>query len=106
MTTNGTTNTIYLDQGGAARIVTPSGNTVPGTWQAANGQLCLSNGRRRNAVPYNGAVPGGSAADPDQLVQLDLDLARAGDQPGAGPGPEGRTRALSRLNSITIRGCA
>jgi hypothetical protein len=54
VTTNGTTNTIYFDQGGAARMVTPSGNTVPGTWQAANGQLCLSNGSAQECWPYNG----------------------------------------------------
>ena len=29
VTTNGVTNTVYLDPGGAARIVTPGGNTVP-----------------------------------------------------------------------------
>ena len=28
VTTNGTTNTIYLDQGGAARLITPAGNTL------------------------------------------------------------------------------
>lgn len=54
VTTNGTTNTIYLDQGGAARMITPAGNTVPGTWQAANGQLCLSNGSAQECFPYNG----------------------------------------------------
>jgi hypothetical protein len=54
VTTNGTTNTIYFDQGGAARMVTPSGNTVPGTWQAANDQLCLSNGSAQECWPYNG----------------------------------------------------
>lgn len=54
VTTNGTTNTIYLDQGGAARMVTPGGNTIPGTWQAANGQLCLSNGSAQECWPYNG----------------------------------------------------
>ena len=32
VTTNGVSNTVYLDQGGAARIMTPAGNTVNGTW--------------------------------------------------------------------------
>lgn len=59
VTTNGTTNTIYLDQGGAARLVTPSGNTLPGTWQAANGQLCLSNGSAQECFPYNGPFQAG-----------------------------------------------
>jgi hypothetical protein len=59
VTTNGTTNTIYLDQGGAARLVTPAGNTVPGTWQAANGQLCLSNGSAQECFPYSGPFQAG-----------------------------------------------
>jgi hypothetical protein len=52
VTTNGVTNTVYLDAGGAARIVTPGGNTVPGTWTAANGQLCLNNGSAQECWPY------------------------------------------------------
>jgi hypothetical protein len=59
VTTNGTTNTVYLDQGGAARMITPGGNTVPGTWQAANGQLCLSNGSAQECWPYNGPFQAG-----------------------------------------------
>jgi hypothetical protein len=52
VTTNGTTNTLYLDPGGTLRIMTPGGNTVPGTWTAANGQLCISNGTAQECVPY------------------------------------------------------
>ena len=52
VTTNGITNTVYLDPGGAARIVSPAGNTVPGTWTAANGQLCLSAGGPQECWPY------------------------------------------------------
>ena len=52
VTTNGVTNTVLLDQGGAARITTPSGNTVNGTWTAANGRLCLSNGAAQECWPY------------------------------------------------------
>jgi hypothetical protein len=52
VTTNGVTNTVYLDAGGSARIVTPGGNTIPATWTAANGQLCLSNGAAQECVPY------------------------------------------------------
>jgi hypothetical protein len=59
VTTNGTTNTIYLDQGGTARIITPAGNTLPGTWQAANGQLCLNNGTAQECWPYNGPFQAG-----------------------------------------------
>src|SRR3982750_3600511 len=52
VTTNGVTNTVYLDAGGTARIMTPAGNTIPGTWTAANGQLCLSNGTTQECWPY------------------------------------------------------
>ena len=52
VTTNGTTNTVYLDPGGQLRIVTPGGNTVPGTWTAASGQLCMGVGGARECVPY------------------------------------------------------
>ena len=52
VTTNGVTNTVYLDAGGSARIMTPAGNTVPGTWTAANGQLCLNNGTAQECWPY------------------------------------------------------
>lgn len=52
VTTNGVTNTVYLDAGGAARIITPGGNTVAGTWTAANGQLCLNNGAAQECWPY------------------------------------------------------
>jgi len=52
VTTNGVTNTVYFDAGGTARIVTPGGNNVPGTWTAANGQLCLSSGAAQECWPY------------------------------------------------------
>ena len=52
VTTNGTTNTVYLDPGGQLRIMTPGGNTIPGTWTAANGQLCLGVGGANECVPY------------------------------------------------------
>ena len=40
--TNGVVNTITFNPGGSASIATPGGNVVPGTWSAANGQLCLN----------------------------------------------------------------
>jgi hypothetical protein len=60
VTTNGTTNTIYLDPGGQLRIMTPGGNTVPGTWTAANGQLCLGVGGAQECVPYTSAFQPGA----------------------------------------------
>jgi hypothetical protein len=59
VTTNGTTNTIYLDPGGSLRIITPGGNTVPGTWSAANGQLCLGANGAQECVPYSGPFMAG-----------------------------------------------
>ena len=59
VTTNGVTNTVYLDAGGSARIVTAGGNTVPGTWSAASGQLCLSTGAAQECWPYASAFQAG-----------------------------------------------
>ena len=52
VTTNGVTNTVYLDPGGGARIVTPGGNVIPANWTAANGQLCLATGAAQECFPY------------------------------------------------------
>ena len=60
VTTNGTTNTVYLDPGGQLRIMTPGGNTVPGTWTAASGQLCLSAGGAQECVPYTAPFQAGT----------------------------------------------
>lgn len=63
--TNGVVNTVYFDEGGAARIMTPSGNTVPGRWTAANEQLCLDIGTGpAECWPYR------SAFQPGQNVTL------------------------------------
>ena len=50
--TNGVTNTVFFDPGGVARIQTPGGNLVPGTWTAAGGQLCLTTGAAQECWPY------------------------------------------------------
>lgn len=58
--TNGTVNTVYFDQGGAARIMTPSGNSVPGRWSVANQQLCLDIGTGpAECWPYRSAFQAG-----------------------------------------------
>ena len=59
VTTNGVTNTVYLDAGGAARIVSPAGNQVPANWSAANGQLCLNTGAAQECWPYNAPFQAG-----------------------------------------------
>lgn len=50
--TNGVTNTVFFDPGGVARIQTPGGNMVPGTWAASNGRLCLTTGAAQECWPY------------------------------------------------------
>ena len=58
--TNGTANTVYFDQGGAARIMTPNGTSVPGRWTAANQQLCLDIGTgNAECWPYRSAFQAG-----------------------------------------------
>ena len=62
--TNGVVNTVHFDAGGSARIVSPNGTVVPGTWSAANGQLCLAAGGGQECWPYTQAFLAG------QSVQL------------------------------------
>jgi hypothetical protein len=52
VTTNGVTNIVTLSPGGQAAIATPAGHVVNGTWTAANGQMCLSNGTAQECWPY------------------------------------------------------
>jgi len=59
VTTNGITNTVTLSPGGQATITSPGGTVVNGTWTAANGQLCLSNGAAQECWPYNGPFQAG-----------------------------------------------
>ena len=59
--TNGVVNTVYFDQGGVARITTPSGTEVPGRWSAANQQLCLEVGAGTSECwPYRTAFQQGT----------------------------------------------
>lgn len=58
--TNGVVNTVYFDPGGAARIMTPSGTSVPGRWSTANSQLCLDIGTGpAECWPYRSAFQAG-----------------------------------------------
>jgi hypothetical protein len=61
VTTNGVVNTVYFDPGGAARIVSARGTTMPATWSAANGSLCLSTGGAQECWPYMRAFQPGQA---------------------------------------------
>ena len=59
VTTNGVTNVVTLGPGGQATITSPAGRVVNGTWTAANGQLCLSNGTAQECWPYAGPFQAG-----------------------------------------------
>src|SRR4028119_94460 len=62
--TNGVVNTIYFDPGGSARIITPGGSVVQGTWSAASSQLCLQTGGGQECWPYQSAFQSGEAVTP------------------------------------------
>lgn len=62
-TQTGTINTIYFEPGGVARIVSPSGTEVQGTWSVANGSLCLGAGTARECFPYQNAFQTGRAVN-------------------------------------------
>jgi len=90
VTTNGVTNTVYLDAGGAARIMTPGGNTIPGTWTAANGQLCLNNGTAQECWPYASPFQAGQPVTlTSSCGQSSSWLASATNAPPPPPGQRG-----------------
>jgi hypothetical protein len=60
VTTNGVSNTVYLDPGGTARILTPSGSTVPANWSATSGQLCLTKAGAQECWPYSAPFRAGT----------------------------------------------
>lgn len=90
VTTNGVTNTIYLDPGGVARIVTPGGNTVTGSWTAANGQLCLTNGAATECWPYASPFQAGQPLTLTSNCGTSTWLASATNSPAPTPGERGR----------------
>ncbi|RST30796.1 hypothetical protein HMF7854_08055 [Sphingomonas ginkgonis] len=52
VTEGGVTNTVMLQPGGTAQIMSPGGTTVNGTWSVANGQLCLGANGAQECYPY------------------------------------------------------
>ena len=90
VTTNGVTNTVYLDPGGVARIVTPGGNTVTGSWTAANGQLCLTNGPATECWPYASPFQAGQPITLTSNCGTSTWLASATNAPMPSPGERGR----------------
>jgi len=59
VTTNGVTNTVTLNPGGQAQILTPSGRPIAATWTTSSGQLCLGNGAAQECYPYNAPFQAG-----------------------------------------------
>jgi hypothetical protein len=51
--TNGVVNNITFNPDGTAVIMTPTGTSVPGTWSAAAGQLCLNAMGGQECWPYS-----------------------------------------------------
>ena len=51
--TNGVMNTIYFDPGGVARIQSPGGDIVPGTWSVSGNNLCLTAGGAQECWSYS-----------------------------------------------------
>jgi hypothetical protein len=90
VTTNGVTNTVYLDPGGAARVLTPAGNTVPGNWSIANGQLCLSAAGAQECWPYAAPFQAGQPLTlASSCNQSSTWLAQATNTPPPPPGQGG-----------------
>ena len=80
--TSGVTNNLYFGADGTATITTPSGTTVPGTWSAAGGQLCLSANGGQECWPYSSPFqPGQQMAMTSNCQQVSTFLAQSTNSP-------------------------
>jgi hypothetical protein len=59
--TNGVANTIHFDQGGVARVVTPQGTVIPGTWTSSASGLCLNANGAQECWSYAAPLSAGQA---------------------------------------------
>ncbi len=90
VTTNGVANTVTLMPGGQATITTPGGAVHNGTWTAANGQLCLSNGAAQECWPYAGPFqPGAPTTLTSSCNATSTWLAQSTNQPPPSQGQKG-----------------
>ena len=89
--TNGVVNTVYFDQGGVARIATPSGRQVQGRWSAANQQLCLEfPSANPECWPYQSAFQAGQAVTLTSTCQVTSQwVANNTNQPMSAPARQG-----------------
>jgi hypothetical protein len=79
--TNGVTNTIYFDQGGAARIVSPGGNVVNATWTTNGQQLCLNTGAANECWSYTQAFQAGQNVSMTSSCGTSMWMANATNPP-------------------------
>ena len=89
VTTNGVTNTIYFDAGGAARIMSPSGNVVNATWTTTGQQLCLNTGAATECWPYTQAFQAGQTISMTSRCGTSMWMANAVNQPPQSAGERG-----------------
>lgn len=87
--TQGAMNSVYLSPDGTLTITTPGGATVPGTWSAANNQLCFAAQGRQECVPYTQPFqPAQQIALTSSCNQLLTLLAQSTNAPPPPPPPE------------------
>ena len=89
VSTNGVVNTVHFDPGGAARIVSPGGTTVQGTWSAANGTLCLNTGTGQECWPYTMAFQSGQSVTLTSNCQAVSTWTAMSTNPPPAPEPSG-----------------
>ena len=87
--TNGVVNTVHFDPGGMARIVSPGGNVVQGSWSAANGQICLMAAGATECWPYTQAFMAGQAMQLTSSCQSLSTWMPQGTNPPPMPAAEG-----------------
>ena len=87
--TNGVVNTVHFDPGGMARIVSPGGNVVQGSWTAANGQICLMAAGATECWPYTQAFMAGQAVQLTSTCQSLSTWMPQGTNPPPMPAAEG-----------------
>ena len=87
--TQGVVNSVYFAPDGTAQITTPQGTSVPGTWSAANNQLCLSANGITECWPYTQPFqPGQQVALTSNCQQVSTFLAQSTNPPIQEPAGE------------------
>ncbi len=87
VTTKGVTNSIRLNPGGQAEIITPGGNMMIAAWTASNGRLCLHTGVAQECWAYTSAFQAGQPITLTSSCGTSTWLANAVNQPPEPPAP-------------------